>query len=65
MNLRDIGSSIYAERQRQGIIQKDLAAKCNLSEGAIMRLENGRPCNTRTLEKVCRQLGLKIKIERA
>ena len=63
--LRDIGSAIYAERQKQGIIQKDLAIKCKLSEGAIMRIENGRPVSTRTMEKVCRQLGLKIKIERA
>ena len=54
---------IIAERQRQGIIQKDLAAKCRLSEGAIMRLENGRPVSTKTLEKVCNALGIMLKAE--
>jgi len=61
--LRNIGRAIYNDRNRQGIIQKDLANKCNLSEGAIMRLENGRPVSTKTLEKVCIALNMAIKAE--
>ena len=64
MTLIEIGGVIYKTRKDSGLIQKELAARCGVTEAVLTRIENGRYVNTKSMVKVCRALGLELKVER-
>lgn len=64
MTLVEIGGVIYMARKSRGLIQKELAARCGISEAVLTRIENGRHVNTRSMMKVCRALGLELMVDR-
>ena len=50
-------------RIKKGMTQKDLAEKIGTKQTAIARLESGREnISIDSLEKICRSMGVKIKI---
>lgn len=56
---------LKGERRRSGILQKELAEKSGIGIGTIWRLEQNRysVVDIFKLERICRALGFKLKIE--
>lgn len=54
---REVGGQFRRARLRADIDQVTLAAKANVSVGALQNLESGRGCTLRTLIRVARALG--------
>ena len=64
----EVARALIEARQRAGLTQAELAARMKTTQSAVARLEGGRvPPSTRTLEKVARATGtrLRIRFERA
>ena len=55
--LEDLGQQVRRLRINAGYSQKELAAKVNLSESTIVRLENGRSIGLDAFIKLVRGLG--------
>lgn len=58
--------ALTAERQRQGISQKEVCRRANLAHGQISRIEAGHVSPTlSTLSAWARALGMKLSLEYA
>ena len=56
--------ALVEARTRAGITQAELAARMKTTQSAVARLESGRaPPSTRTLEKVARATGTRLRIQ--
>ncbi|MCF6148823.1 MAG: helix-turn-helix transcriptional regulator [Candidatus Kuenenia sp.] len=56
-----VGTNLRAMRERLGITQEELALRCNLTQGYINFLENGkRGYSEKSLEKIAHALGIMI-----
>jgi transcriptional regulator with XRE-family HTH domain len=53
-----VGKLLARERQRQGIAQRDLARKLDVSAPNLSRIENGADLRVSTLADLARALGL-------
>ena len=59
----DLARTLIEARTRAGITQAELAARMKTTQSAVARLESGRvPPSTRTLEKVARATGTRLRI---
>lgn len=59
----ELACALVEARTRAGITQAELAARMNTTQSAVARLESGRaPPSTRTLEKVARATGNRLRI---
>jgi transcriptional regulator with XRE-family HTH domain len=47
-------------RADQGLTQKELAAKADVSHNTVLRAEAGSPVNVRTLAKLAKALGISV-----
>jgi transcriptional regulator with XRE-family HTH domain len=54
----NIGERVKQIRERQGMMQKDLALKVGLSTARISELEKKKSCPTSTLERICKALDI-------
>ena len=60
----DLARALIEARTRAGITQAELAARMKTTQSAVARLESGRvPPSTRTLEKVARATGTRLRIQ--
>lgn len=63
--LAPIIGEMIIRRQELGLNQRDLAEKCGVPQSTIARMESGAVTpKMDTLIKVCRELGLKLTVER-
>ena len=59
----ELARALIEARSRAGITQAELAARMKTTQSAVARLESGRvPPSTRTLEKVARATGTRLRI---
>ena len=60
----DLARTLIEARTRAGMTQAELAARMKTTQSAVARLESGRvPPSTRTLEKVARATGTRLRIQ--
>ena len=60
----ELARALVEARTRAGITQAELAARMKTTQSAVARLESGRvPPSTRTLEKVARATGTRLRIQ--
>ena len=60
----ELARALIEARTRAGITQAELAARMKTTQSAVARLESGRvPPSTRTLEKVARATGTRLRIQ--
>ncbi|MCY4318683.1 MAG: helix-turn-helix transcriptional regulator [Alphaproteobacteria bacterium] len=60
----ELGRALIEARTRAGMTQAELAARMKTTQSAVARLESGRvPPSTRTLEKVARATGTRLRIQ--
>ncbi len=64
MELRQLGSTLRQEREKQGLTQAQLATKIGMDEPAISRIEKGLNLNPTldTLNRIAAGLGKKIEV---
>lgn len=63
-SLNEIGEAIKNRRKEIGMTQQELAVLCKMTQPTIAKIENGLVSpNLRNIKKICKALGLKIKIE--
>lgn len=63
--LSPVIGEMIVRRQELGLNQRDLAEKCGVPHSTIARMESGAVTpKLDTLIKVCRELGLRLKVER-
>lgn len=63
--LSPIIAEIIIRRKELGLNQRELAERCGVPQSTIARMESGAVTpKTETLVKVCRELGLKLAVER-
>ena len=56
-------SAIIKQRSARGLSQRDLASLCNIPQSSIARIESNKTIpRLDTLLKICKHLGLSIKI---
>jgi HTH-type transcriptional regulator / antitoxin HipB len=60
-----IGLEIAEARQKSGITQGELAAKANVTQQQVSKIEHGVNCNILTLLKICRILKLRCMVNSA
>jgi DNA-binding XRE family transcriptional regulator len=60
--LLELGLKIAEARENQGLSQKELAQKCNVTQQQLSKIENGVNCNLLTFMKVSSTLGLTINL---
>ena len=59
----EVARALIEARRRAGFTQAELAARMQTTQSAVARLESGRvPPSTRTLEKVARATGTRLRI---
>ena len=58
--LAELSLKILGARERQGLSQKEVARKANVTQQQLSKVENGINCNLTTFLKVCHALDLKI-----
>ncbi|MYH90925.1 MAG: helix-turn-helix transcriptional regulator [Gammaproteobacteria bacterium] len=59
----EVARALIEARQRAGFTQAELAARMKTTQSAVARLESGRiPPSTRTLEKVAKATGTRLRI---
>lgn len=62
--LNEIGEAVKNRRKEIGMTQQELAVLCKMTQPTIAKIENGLVSpNLRNIKKICKALGLKIKIE--
>lgn len=61
---KQVADSIKTARKDRALSQKKLAALCGIREQTLIELEKGGNGEMNTLLKVCRELGLKLKVIR-
>ena len=60
----ELARALVGARKRAGITQAELAARMKTTQSAVARLESGRvPPSTRTLEKIARATGTRLRIQ--
>ena len=60
----EVACALIKARTRAGLTQAELATRMKTTQSAIARLESGRtPPSTRTLEKVARATGTRLRIQ--
>ena len=60
----EVARALIEARTRAGFTQAQLAARMKTTQSAVARLESGRvPPSTRTLEKVARATGTRLRIQ--
>ena len=60
----EVARALIEARTRAGLTQAELAARMKTTQSAVARLESGRtPPSTRTLEKVARATGTRLRIQ--
>ena len=60
----EVARALIEARARAGFTQAELAARMKTTQSAVARLESGRvPPSTRTLEKVARATGTRLRIQ--
>ena len=63
--LSPIIAEIIIRRKELGLNQRELAERCGVPQSTIARMESGAVTpKIETLVKVCRELGLKLTVER-
>ena len=63
--LSPVIGEMIVRRQELGLNQRDLAEKCGVPHSTIARMESGAVTpKTETLLKACRELGLRLTVER-
>ena len=63
--LSPIIAEMIIRRKELGLNQRELAEKCGVPQSTIARMESGAVIpKAETLVKVCRELGLKLTVER-
>ena len=60
--LLDLGLAIAEAREQQGISQKELAQKSQITQQQLSKIENGINCNMLTFIKVSSALGLDLTV---
>ncbi|PKL39243.1 MAG: XRE family transcriptional regulator [Spirochaetae bacterium HGW-Spirochaetae-1] len=63
--LLEISLKILEERNKLGLTQKELAAKANITQQQLSKVENGINCNMATFLKVCNALDIKLGLKKA
>ncbi len=59
----ELARSLIEARSRAGLTQAQLARRMKTTQSVVARLESGRVCpSTKTLEKVARATGTRLKI---
>ncbi len=53
---------LAAARESQKLSQKQLAKKANVTQQQLSRVENGVNVNTKTIQKICNALGLRLTV---
>ncbi|MCY3769534.1 MAG: helix-turn-helix transcriptional regulator [Gammaproteobacteria bacterium] len=60
----DLARALIEARTRAGITQAEMASRMETTQSAVARLESGRiPPSMRTLEKVARATGTRLRIQ--
>jgi len=60
----ELARALIEARTRAGMTQAELAERMKTTQSAVARLESGRvPPSTRTLEKVARATGTRLRIQ--
>ena len=60
----EVARALIEARTRAGLTQAELAERMKTTQSAVARLESGRtPPSTRTLEKVARATGTRLRIQ--
>ena len=63
--LSPVIGEMIVRRQELGLNQRELAERCGVPQSTIARMESGAVTpKLDTLIKVCRELGLRLKVER-
>ena len=63
--LSPIIAEMIVRRKELGLNQRELAEKCGVPQSTIARMESGAVTpKTETLLKACRELGLRLTVER-
>ena len=63
--LSPIIAAMIVRRKELGLNQRELAEKCGVPQSTIARMESGAVTpKTETLLKACRELGLRLTVER-
>ena len=63
--LSPINAEMIVRRKELGLNQRELAEKCGVPQSTIARMESGAVTpKTETLLKACRELGLRLTVER-
>lgn len=63
--LSPIIAEMIVRRKELGLNQRELAEKCGVPQSTIARMESGAVTpKTETLIKACRELGLRLTVER-
>lgn len=57
-----IGETIKRERKKQRLTQQQVAEKCGLTYASVLNIESGKGCNLNSIQKICKVLGLELKI---
>lgn len=61
--MKKLGKTIDVQRRKLEFSKIDVSKKSGLSYQAVLNIIAGKPCSVSSLSKVCKVLGLEIKLE--
>ena len=65
LKLLNLSMKIHDAREERGLSQIEVAAKAQVTQQQLSKIENGINCNMLTFLKVCHALDLNLKVETA